>query len=236
MKSSTTTKKYFKDGKLITGFTIIEIVIAISLLSFALVGIFSAYSVVVISTADTANQLTANYLGQEGMEIVRNIRDENWMHMDYCSFTNLTDPSCTPAPMWLDGLTSSGTPAVNCLTGCEVDYTTGTSASPNWSMKIYAGLPLKIDSSGLYNYTNGTATKFKRKITITPVTDVTLPANIVGVNPSDHIVMVKVQVSWDKKATILNPSKISADPTGCNPANCVTTEETLYNWYNYISQ
>ena len=209
------------------GFTIIEIVIAIFLLSFALVGVFSAFSIAVISTSDIVNQLTATYLAQEGMEIARNIRDTNWLKMDS---ENCVNSSCSFG--WLNnGLD-------NCSGGCEADYTTNTSGGLTFNPWNGTGRPLYLNPKGFYSYdTNGILTKFERKITINKVQDV----NPVSDQYSDHIISVKVEVSWTKKATLLggsvsagnccpNPGNPSCPP---NISNCITTEETLYDWYNY---
>jgi len=212
-------KKIFKNFEGSAGFTIIELVISIFILSIAVVGIFSAFSIMVILTSDTANQLTATYLAQEGMEIARNIRDINWLNMDVCA----ANPACTPGSYtWVDGF--------NCAAGCEADYT--TTGSGSHLVKIYppSGDYLNIDSNGFYSYsTTGTVTPtiFKRKIIITEIPDVD------GNPPPYHIMKVIVQVSWYKKATILN-SAIPADT--CSTSNCITTEETLYDWYNYSGQ
>jgi prepilin-type N-terminal cleavage/methylation domain-containing protein len=91
------------------GFTIIELVISIFILSVAIVGVFSAYSMVTILTSDASDRLTATYLAQEGMEITRNVRDTNWLNIDAGNPAGAT---------WLDGL--------SCLSGCEADYTNAT--------------------------------------------------------------------------------------------------------------
>ncbi len=216
MKSLINTRKYFKNGKLLTGFTIIELVVSIFILSIAVVGVFSAFSMVTILTSDTADQLTATYLAQEGMEIVRNIRDTNWLNMDaeYCAFAE----GCPVS--WVYGLVSlpdcsSGTP------GCHADYTSD-------SMLAGSGghLYLKNDNKdALYDYNEnggGTPTKFERKIIVDPITDVD--------GDTGHIIKVIIKVSWDKKATILGPGVLADD---YSENNCVTAEETLYDWYNY---
>ena len=42
-----------------------------------------------------------------------------------------------------------------------------------------------------------------------------------------------MQVSWNQKATLLFTNGRNAfGQNQCNPANCVTVEETFYNWYN----
>jgi prepilin-type N-terminal cleavage/methylation domain-containing protein len=191
------------------GFTMIELIISIFILSVAIVGIFSAFIMVTILTSNTADRLTATYLAQEGMEIVRNIRDSNWLNMDTCLGT-------TCDYKWDDGFSS-------CLSGCKMDYTTTSYFVAPSSSGDY----LYIDTDGFYSYkSGGTKTKFQRKITITPVTDVD--------GKSDHIIKVAVQTSWDEKANIFNHQGKPADT--CGSSNCVITDETLYNWYNYTSQ
>lgn len=205
-------KFIFKKEK---GFTIIELVISIFILSFAVVGIFSAFSIMVILTSDTANQLTAAYLAQEGMEIVRNIRDTNWLNMNICAAA----PSALNCPVtWVDGLAAG----VCSTTGCGADYKSISMSG------TFSGDYLDIDPDGFYGYTSGTQTIFKRKIIITPIADVNGQA-------SDHILKVIVQVSWDKKATILNNSEVPADSC-VEGKNCIVAEETLYDWYNYSGQ
>ena len=149
------------------GFTIIELIIAIFVLSVAVVGIFSAFSIIVVLTSDTADRLTATYLAQEGMEIVRNIRDTNWLYMDICAANMIPFPMGVTCPAtWVDKLNV-------CASGCEADYTTaGTGTTMPSSISVWAspGRYLKIDSSqysttyGFYNYLSGTDSKFKRKI------------------------------------------------------------------------
>jgi len=129
------------------GFTLIELIIAIFILSIGIVGIFGAYSAMVVATGDISNKFTATYLAQEGIEIIKDIRNNN--------------PAGTG---WNTGLTG-------CTNGCEADYTTG---STNPSVIAYPmtswgtnGEYLYTDSNGFYNQSKiGTPTKFKRKITI----------------------------------------------------------------------
>lgn len=206
-------------------FTIIELIISIFILSIAIIGIFSAFSVVTILTSDAEDRFTATYLAQEGTEIVRNIRDTNWMNM--ASSPGLYN--------WDDMLTSCDIG----YDGCEADYTTTTdiNRAGAWPMVQWNSRPLyKNNTTGFYGYytSNATPTKFKRKIIITPITDVD--------GNSSHIIKVIVQVSWDKKATILAGPVSAGDPddpdpadpsspSKCNPANCIVAEELLYNWY-----
>lgn len=129
------------------GFTLIELVIAIFILAVAIIGVYNAYSTVVVLTAGASSRLTAAYLVQEGIEIVRNMRDNNWLQ-----------------GRWAEGL-------LGCEYGCEADYKTGTSSEVT-PLRDYptGGNYLKINNdNGFYSYdSTGSPTKFKRKIIITP--------------------------------------------------------------------
>jgi prepilin-type N-terminal cleavage/methylation domain-containing protein len=206
------------------GFTIIELVISIAILSVGLVGIFGAFSVVAILTSDVEKNLVASYLSQEGMEIVRNIRETNWLNMDNCD-----GESCDYT--WVDGLTTGSINySINCTGGCQADYKAKGSGSGN-SLNVYTGSGnyLNIDENGFYSYDSYgvlTSSGFKRKIFIT-----CLPSGDCNL---DHIIKVRTEVSWDKKANIL--LNAGAQAGTCGAYNCIATEGVLYNWYNYVKQ
>jgi len=132
------------------GFTILEVILAITVLTLAAGGSFILISQTIGSISVIQSRLTASYLIQEGLEIVRNIRDSNWLKNqtwnqnlgegdwegDYLSL------SLTPRPL----------PCQYDDLPCQYD---------NLSF-------LGIDGSGFYgyNYSSGNETIFKRKITI----------------------------------------------------------------------
>ena len=168
------------------GFTIIELVIAIFILTVAIIGVYNAFSTVVVLTAGAGSRLTAAYLAQEGIEIVRNMRDNNWLAGE---------------EDWRNGL-------LVCEYGCEADYKTGTSSMyPGSGLTGFSGSgrDLKInDDNRFYSYDETgeyTAIKFKRKITITPV--------------SEDVLQVSVLVIWQEKEEVFD----------------IEAEEYLYNWY-----
>jgi type II secretory pathway pseudopilin PulG len=59
------------------GFTIIESLVAITILIFAIIGAMSAVQSGISSYIFSKDQISAFYLAQEGFEQIRNIRDEN---------------------------------------------------------------------------------------------------------------------------------------------------------------
>lgn len=190
------------------GFTIIELIISIFILSLAVIGVFAAFSSVVILTSSASDKLIGAYLAQEGIEIVRNIRDTNWLNID----------AGVLGATWIDGLSGESIiNPVNCSGssgGCEADYTTGTILGGGLVQYGIIGNYLNI-KDGFYTYeASENTTKFKRQIMI----DLIAP----------YVLKVTVKVSWDQKATILNDSSLAED---CGKYNCITVESNLYNWY-----
>ena len=122
------------------GFTIIEMLVVIFFLSVGMVGVLIAIQQTMAGTEVSSQRLTAIYLCQEGIEIVRNIRDGNWL-----------EQIDNPALPWDDGLNTGD---------YEGDYTMAQ------SLASWAGRNLKIDA-GFYKYSDtGTSTPFQRKISI----------------------------------------------------------------------
>ncbi|MCP6718330.1 MAG: prepilin-type N-terminal cleavage/methylation domain-containing protein [Patescibacteria group bacterium] len=144
------------------GFTLIEVIVAIFILTVGIGGSFMLIQQTLAGVSTVQSRLIAIYLGQEGIEIIRNIRDNNWLEQR----ESLQIP---PQPLWNDGLTGliNCQPSASC---CEADYNTDT--SPSDPLVVVAGCDfsdlhyLNFDNSGFYSYSAGTQTKFKRKIFI----------------------------------------------------------------------
>lgn len=185
------------------GFTMMEVLIAIFVFLVGIIGVVALLQQITVYAAVSSSKLTANYLSQEGLEIVRNIRDTNWLQ-------SRTATSIA----WDDGIP-------NPENNYQVDYTTTTLADtatedcsppqPPYNCQLYSGNGdfLKLNTDGFYNYSLGTNTKFKRKITISGKTDLT--------NPSDgtfDMFTVTVVVEWQDKGKTYQ----------------VSSKEYLYNW------
>lgn len=73
-------KKIFKNNyKNGAGFTILEVIIAIFLITVGLISVYSAATYLTSSSRISKGKLIASQFAQEGIEAVRNIRDRNWM-------------------------------------------------------------------------------------------------------------------------------------------------------------
>ena len=62
------------------GFTLIETLVAIFLLTVGTVGSFSLMQQATSFASIASSQFVASYLAQEGIEIIRNIRDANYLN------------------------------------------------------------------------------------------------------------------------------------------------------------
>ena len=127
-------KSLLKSSK---GFTLIEALVSLVVLTVAL-GPALVLSSNISSTASIIqNNLVAANLSQEGLEVVRALRDANW-------YNGLSFDAGIP-----DGI-------------YRVDWNSIDLIS------LGGNPPLKI-TNGLYNYSSGTDTIFKRTITITKI-------------------------------------------------------------------
>lgn len=61
------------------GFTILEMIITAFVISVAFIAVMSLITRTIVDVKSNSSRLTAFYLAQEGIEIVRNIRDSNWL-------------------------------------------------------------------------------------------------------------------------------------------------------------
>ncbi|RLC38233.1 hypothetical protein DRH27_02760 [Candidatus Falkowbacteria bacterium] len=69
----------FKNKK---GFSILEAVVAFYLITMGMVGLLSLVTFSIKTQYITKNMVTGSQLAQEGIELVRNIRDTNWLKHD----------------------------------------------------------------------------------------------------------------------------------------------------------
>lgn len=128
------------------GFSMVELIIAIAVLSFGVVLIYGSFYSIASVNYSLGPRFTAMNLAQEGIEIIRNLRDTNYIN-------NV---------MWSTGI--AGSP---CSLGCRLDYkTVSYSQLAPYDDNVFLGL----NSDGFYSYDIGaTATIYRRKITVTPV-------------------------------------------------------------------
>lgn len=117
-------------------FTLLELIIVIFILSISLGAMVFVVAKMISYSSFNKSKFIAVYLAQEGVELIRNTRDNNWI----------------ASQDWLQGFPDcpSSIPA----TWCEVDYNDNLLTINNRYLK----------SDPYFNYGSGVDTKFKRKI------------------------------------------------------------------------
>jgi len=160
-----------KKNRLKKGFTLVETLVAISILSLSVVAAFTAAQSGIQSSSIARDQITAFYLAQEAMEFIRNTRDQNAVQTLGGNTT-----------IWLTGVAAD--PTDPCYFGktCIID-------SP---LKTVTACPAGFGScpslnqdpvSGLWGYTSSwPATNFKREIQLSQT--------------SANEVLVTIRMSW----------------------------------------
>lgn len=154
------------------GFTLMEVIIAIGVVTTALAVSIALISFSISGIRIGKSKIIAAGLTQEGIEIVRNIRDSNWL-------------SYKRSPgNWRDDLG---------VGDYRVQYDKLTLLS-------FSNTPLKIDTSGVYQYDNGSNTPFYRKITIEHI--------------GNNQIKVLAEITWKEKGRSYS----------------IKAEDRLYNW------
>jgi prepilin-type N-terminal cleavage/methylation domain-containing protein len=132
------------------GFTLIEMVVSVFIITVAVVSIVQATTKHIQQTKFEKEAYVAALLGQEGIEIIKNIRDTNWVI----------------SSSWDTGLTS-------CASGCQADYDDVSLSAYSSSSYLYIEGSTKFYKYIVSPLAADTKTIYTRKITIdTGTTDV----------------------------------------------------------------
>lgn len=121
------------------GFTILEVIVVIFIVSLSLIGVLSLVTQTIQVQYVNKSALIASQLAQEGLELVRNKRDTNWI---------------SGAAYWYSGLADA-----------QATYTYKIDNSAITSVAGMSQAGLNIDTSG-YTHQAGTPSIFSRLITI----------------------------------------------------------------------
>jgi type II secretion system protein I len=155
------------------GFTLVEVLVAISILSIAILATFAAVSHSMRATNFTEDQITAYYLADEALEYIRNRRDSN-------AIAHINALATGGSVEWLAGVAQVATDP--CFPGkvCYVDVPVATiDAIKTCNSGASSCPPLLYNSThGLYGYTSGVATPYTRSITFTSISNTEMSVTV----------------------------------------------------------
>jgi len=149
-----------------SGFTLLETIVAIFILSLAVVGFLSVMTRGISIGSYAKDEMIASFLAQDAMEYIRAKKNENILQ--------------APGVSWLDGTRQGGAP---CDGGesCGVDTTVESLPGPQYRfIKRCTQLPTNgcalwyNTNSGAYGHNNGAGwiqTKFGRTVTMNEIVD-----------------------------------------------------------------
>jgi prepilin-type N-terminal cleavage/methylation domain len=167
------------------GFTLVETLVAISILMISIAGPYYSVYKAVQTTYIARDKLIATALAQEGIEYVRNVRDSNYLY-------NVANPGAQVD--WLNGLT----PCTGSGVTCRVDTTKGTITPPVTCNG--ACVPLNISSADVYTYDPGNPSRYTRSVNITAVDTkesiVTVTVTWVNSHMTNSIVVTEHLYNW----------------------------------------
>ena len=177
------------------GFTLIETLVAITILTLSIVGPLYTANRAIISAQLSRAQLTASYLAQEGIEYVRAMRDNAYL-------AALRDSGGSASQdAWNNFLTGSSASAITACraSACTLDPTRSMGTGSGFALETCAGsscIPLHLLDNGVYSQrSDGVETPYTRTIQV-----VDIPGTSDGESPYPDKRLVS-RVSWEYHGT-----------------------------------
>jgi prepilin-type N-terminal cleavage/methylation domain-containing protein len=162
------------------GFTLVETLVAVSILSLSVVATFTAVQNGLQNSSIAKDQITAFYLAQEAMEFIKNRRDENALY---------TINGGVPAHSWLWGLSETNDVSNPCWFGkvCMIDSPAKTITYCGMTFSAGTCTRLKQDpTTGLFGYSYSSQTIFRRGIQFTEIVP-------------NREVLVTIEMNWTSR-------------------------------------
>jgi prepilin-type N-terminal cleavage/methylation domain-containing protein len=150
------------------GFSLLEVMVAIFILIMGLSSVLVLTTKSISGASRSTSRLIAANLAQEGIEVVKNIRDYNF---------NGSDPDGVWTAWHATGYSNGCTLIAANQYNCSVQYNSTT-----FGIDYNAYLRFQPEGSnpyGRYSYTSGTDTPFRRKIILEKINNAQLRVNSV---------------------------------------------------------
>ncbi|MEF3692397.1 MAG: hypothetical protein V3574_05075 [Candidatus Moraniibacteriota bacterium] len=197
-------KKIKNINKQKKGFSIGEVVLAIFILSVGLLALFSLFNQGIRELQEERDVVVASMLAQEGVELVRNTRDNNWADREYPS--NLTSPETFDDKILISTNSKRG--------NCFLDYIHSEVSDTKCDAgKDATGKYLYLDGLFYSGDHTGIKTKFRRRILFEPD----------GGTPIKYV-KVTSMVDWSNRSDFLNLGNCVLSE------KCVFSQSILTDW------
>ncbi|XOU94480.1 MAG: type IV pilus modification PilV family protein [Candidatus Kerfeldbacteria bacterium] len=192
-----------------SGQSLMEMLIAIFILILALTATIVLIVTSINAARDSMNKLVATNLSREGIEIVRNIRDSNWIHPDGEDWDKDLDTDNTAIPE-IDGTSN-----------ISLDFTPADFSNP-----LLVGIKLSGNDYVQGASATGNNTLFTRLIYLNPIChDYSNPPAV-----DETIIDTGTCAGNYEKVGVRVISEVRWHATNSNRK--VILEDRLYNWQN----
>lgn len=203
-------KTKYRNRDLVCGFTLIETLVAITILLIGVVTPLQIASNALYSTFHSRDQITAYYLAAEAIEYVKNVRDTKFL-------SDITSGD-TSADGWMVGLEEctyiEGDTPKFCIIDAHLPVLSDESIETcDEDVGTACDNPLLLDTgSGMWSYDSGDVTRFSRKVSIVLRSNnsnglggtIDSDGNMIPPNYDEAI--IDVVVNWVSKGSLASQS------------------------------
>jgi Tfp pilus assembly protein PilV len=186
--------------KIKRGFSFLEVIISVFVLSTGIIGVFAVINSSMIYSLNASNQQIAVMLAQEGIELTRNIRDNNWAKRKF-----EMEESGSSSISSFDNFPSGDS------NNCRIDKNSIDMNNSKCSNGVNHK-KLSLDGNNFYIHGGSPFTKFSRKIEV-------------DFDDSEDTVIITSVVIWNRNG---NDFPSIADCNVVN--KCVFNKATLTKW------
>jgi Tfp pilus assembly protein PilV len=209
------------------GFTLLGTLIAAFIAVVVITALMMMISQVYRSGRTSKNQFIATNLTKEGIELVRNMRDNNWLHYPEAGQDFATEI------LWrgeaTDTLCPGGTSCANLRSICDGDFTIDAK-DLDLRLKTVSGTSTKLylDGNNVYTHasTSATETIFSRSINISTVSAGT---NEERSGCGTSVIADPTSASYNKPTPFIVTSTVTWTEPGAG-SKSVVLKETFYDW------
>ena len=176
------------------GFTLIEAMIAVTIVTFAVAGPLVTASRAIVAAKIAHDQLVASYLAQEGVEYIHLMRDDEYLAAYQAGGTSISTAAWNN---FISGSDAASITQCRAPSVCTLDPTRTMGTGSGLSLALCSGTcaALFVNSNGLYNQqSSGTRTPYTRSIQAIDVS-ATDERIISTVSWSDHSIPYSVTVT-----------------------------------------